>query len=288
MNVIEYFSKRNDVTWVEERQPIHITTKYAIGIVQSDEPELNILHLANLTGEGQIIGVADTGIDSTSCFFKDSTEDFPYDTTNYNHRKVVSYITYIDATDFTGHGTATSGIAAGQCAVEDGFSDYNGAAYNAKIAFFDIEDDAGALSAPSNANTALYGKLYTIGARVQSMSWGGTSNSYNADSKFVDQFMYNYKDAIVLFAVGNCGIEAEDCPTYGANSAAAPATCKSCLAVGASLNDVKSWNSFGTSGSEFTKDGLAGFSSRGPASDNRIKPEVVAAGIYIYIYIYCV
>ena len=41
----------------------------------------------------------------------------------------------------------------------------------------------GALVLPANSNTQLYTVLYDTGARVQSMSWGSSSNAYTNDAR---------------------------------------------------------------------------------------------------------
>jgi hypothetical protein len=65
------------------------------------------------------------------------------------------------------------------------------------------------------------------------------------------------------------------------NSVGSPATNKNGVAVGASSNDERSWNFQGVvnaDGTKYNKDSLAGFSSRGPTSDGRVKPDVCAVG----------
>ncbi len=61
-----------------------------------------------LDGEGEIVGVADTGVDDRSCFFR----DYDYGPTPRNnasspsvdskYRKVVQYISYADGLDTEG------------------------------------------------------------------------------------------------------------------------------------------------------------------------------------------
>lgn len=69
------------------------------------------------------------------------------------------------------------------------------------------------------------------GARIHSNSWGGSSDAYTSNSAEIDSFVFNHPDCLVLFAAGNDG---PDEGTIGA-----PATCKNCLAVGASQNDER-------------------------------------------------
>jgi hypothetical protein len=73
----------------------------------------------------------------------------------------------------------------------------------------------------------------------------------------VDAFMWDHKDFLAVFAVGNSG------PTVG--SVRFPSTAKNCVAVGATRRPTG-------------QDVIAGYSSRGPASDTRYKPTVTAPG----------
>jgi hypothetical protein len=41
----------------------------------------------------------------------------------------------------------------------------------------------GALTLPPDINLKLFTKLYNTGAKVQSMSWGSTSNKYTNDAR---------------------------------------------------------------------------------------------------------
>jgi hypothetical protein len=57
------------------------------GVSRGDEP----LTRAGLTGEGQIIGTADTGVDWDSCFFFDPAVPVPVNAVNQRHRKIIAY-----------------------------------------------------------------------------------------------------------------------------------------------------------------------------------------------------
>ncbi len=65
------------------------------------------------------------------------------------------------------------------------------------------------------------------GARIHSNSWGGESNAYTSNAQEIDSFVHTHPDLLVLFAGGNDGDK-------GPGSIGEPATCKNCLAVGAS------------------------------------------------------
>jgi len=84
---------------------------------------------AGLLGDGQIIGIADSGVDVYSCYFIDQkkgrvpTSTYDKATFDLSYRKVIQYA-YIpgcgDTTDtIGGHGTHVCGIAAGGIANGD-------------------------------------------------------------------------------------------------------------------------------------------------------------------------
>jgi hypothetical protein len=171
------------VQWIEVRPLMTRQSFWANGVVQSGDWRIPILKIANLTGHGSIIGIGDTGIDEYSCFFYDKTTRFPFNSVNYNHRKVVYYNTYGNGVDDDGHGTAVSGTAAGSCPPTETYGGFDGAASGAKIAFFDNGKTDGSLSIPSDINKNIFMALYDVGAFVQSMSWGSTSNKYTTDAR---------------------------------------------------------------------------------------------------------
>jgi hypothetical protein len=136
---LTYLSEQSVVQWIEVRPQMKFFTEWANGITQSGDDTVNILKLANLTGWGEVIGVADTGLDMMSCFFYDPDVKAPYDKVDYTHRKVVYYETFADDNDQDGHGTLVCGTAAGQDRTRTAVTDaFDAAAFKAKISFFDI------------------------------------------------------------------------------------------------------------------------------------------------------
>eukprot|EP00602_Paraphysomonas_sp_CaronLab_P004064 CAMPEP_0185022178 /NCGR_PEP_ID=MMETSP1103-20130426/4903_1 /TAXON_ID=36769 /ORGANISM="Paraphysomonas bandaiensis, Strain Caron Lab Isolate" /LENGTH=783 /DNA_ID=CAMNT_0027554141 /DNA_START=309 /DNA_END=2660 /DNA_ORIENTATION=+ len=273
-------SKLPQVLWIEQRLPFTTSNRWAAGLCQTGDDDYTPLFSINISGTGYIVGVSDTGIDMNHCQFYDPTVAPPYDVINYNHRKVVYYNTFVDNTDDSeGHGTHVSSSAAGKSSIPYGdYSAYDGNAVDAKIAFFDIgETISGSLSTPSDLNDGLLKKLYDVGAKVSSHSWGSTSstaNRYTTDARAVDSFMRVNMDALVLFAGGNSG-------DNGANTVGSPATNKNGICVGASMNSHNSWKAI--AGPDVDKDFygadfMAGFSSQGPTQDGRLKPDLAAPG----------
>ncbi len=158
---------------------------------------------------------------------------------------------------------------------------------------------------------------YSAGARIQNLSFGGgTPGDYGSFSQLIDDFVWAHKDHLVVVSAGNDG---EDClPATGSGgcggdgvidpaSVTDPATAKNVISVGASENnrppstpgcasspqERKCWSYFslanpglghaplGTDNISDNPLGMAAFSSRGPADDGRLKPELAAPGTNI-------
>eukprot|EP01028_Stygiella_incarcerata_P006763 TRINITY_DN274_c0_g1_i1.p1 TRINITY_DN274_c0_g1~~TRINITY_DN274_c0_g1_i1.p1 ORF type:complete len:1021 (+),score=263.62 TRINITY_DN274_c0_g1_i1:180-3242(+) len=231
--VVSFMAKRSETIFVSVRQNVYPLNYNGNWILQSGSFEKG-RHVwsEGLTGEGEVIGLADTGIDDGHCFFRDLDHPFPYNKVNNEHRKIVYYLdSFADKDDtFRGHGTHVAGSVAGKC-IDDSLpmATYNGAAPDAKIAFFDCgKPSSSGLQIPNDMNTYLFGPLYKAGARVFSNSWGGESNTYDSLARNVDEFAYDNPDAIVFFAAGNAGDKPKTIGT--------PATAKNVIAVGASEN----------------------------------------------------
>eukprot|EP01038_Epipyxis_sp_PR26KG_P016558 gene16558-22606_t len=202
----------------------------ARGLLQGGRMNVEPYKMMGLTGEGQICGIADSGLNDLSCFFIDDSRLYPTVTTNrsgaieWNRRKVIQYTAFADSCDEKGgHGTHVSGSVAGSS--KELFSDMNGMAPDAKITFFDIGmTDKAFLKIP-----ALYDILesaYTTGARVHTNSWGNLGGLYGQMSFDLDDFTFENPDMLVLFAGGNSGGD-------GLKSVISPGNSKNALTVGA-------------------------------------------------------
>jgi len=139
---------------------------------------------------------------------------------------------------------------------------------------------SGIFNQPTNVRMA---NAYNAGARISSNSWGYTTGTtYNSDSQLHDQCV---RDAVsgtagnqelaIVFAAGNSG--------SGASTVHPPGTAKNIITVGAGEN----WRMDGSDGCGIANTGadnandIASFSSRGPTSDSRKKPEICAPGTHI-------
>jgi hypothetical protein len=85
---IQYIANREEVIWVEEK-PQHTTTNVrATKIVQGGiSSTQHVLWNEGLTGQGQIIGIGDTGLDVNSPFFSDSANPVVFCETPYDNGK---------------------------------------------------------------------------------------------------------------------------------------------------------------------------------------------------------
>ncbi|HVR34963.1 MAG TPA: S8 family serine peptidase, partial [Methylomirabilota bacterium] len=189
-----------------------------------------------------------------------------------------------DASDGHGHGTHVSGIIAGNGAT--GETDDNGYLYGlgvapgASIVAQRIFDSAGSYTLLDNDFPRLVRDAMGAGAEIGSNSWGDdTQGRYDLSAAAFDALVRDGDDQtpgdqpfILEFSAGNSG--------PGQRTIGSPAVAKNVIATGASQNnrfDLYPFFPIYDTGQET----MADFSSRGPAEDGRIKPDVVAPGTWI-------
>jgi len=212
-----------------------------------------------LTGEGRIVAIADSGLDAGQ------TGDVHPDLQSTPGRmpKVVMLKSWAGREipdDPDGHGTHMAATVAGTGAASDG--KFRGVAPEASIYFQAILNDEGNPEPPADL-AGLFRPAYSAGARVHVDGWGGGPNAYLASSAQVDKFVRAHPDFLVVFGAGNGG------PSPG--SLTAEANSKNALAAGASVLPRPALVP-----GEGDTASSAEFSSRGPAGDGRIKPELLA------------
>ena len=239
------------------------------------------------TGAGQIVAVADTGLDSNHPDFQGRI------------LSVVALGRPNDSSDPAGHGTHVAGSVLGDGSASNG--QIRGAAPGAQLFFQSILDATGGLGGlPVDLND-LFDDAYQSGARIHNNSWGAaTASRYTGNSVEVDEFVADHRDMLIVISAGNEGIAAaprtnSDTGFVDWLSIGSPASCKNALTVGASRSDRSSGGyskmTYGAawpgdfpdppiSGQLISGDPecLAAFSSRGPCDDRRIKPDVVGPG----------
>jgi hypothetical protein len=239
-------------------------------------------------GEGQVVGLLDTGLDADSCFFRDTVRGLP--PTNAcnggtavdpDHRKVLA-VDFLSAaeceggiatnewdTNPTSHGTHVAGTLAGDNFVRPIVHDNaDGMAPGAKLVVQDAgfgADDCGSMpgiGCPIVDLKPIFAQAYAQGARLHSNSWGDhvsstPHNNYTAASEDIDEFMWTHPDFLIFVAAGNSG------PAAG--TVFSPSTAKNGISVGATQRSVSA-------------ESMASFSGCGPTADNRIKPDITIPG----------
>jgi len=304
-NQIEAVSKIAGVRWIEPAPVWKLFNDKAAVIMGGPI----VWNRHNLYGAGQVVGVADTGLDTGVREGPALHDDFKDGRggTRVSHLFSLASDTPSDA---SGHGTHVAGSVLGNGAKSGSNplthaydNSFAGLAPEATLVFQSIEDQAtGTLAVPDDLND-LFRQAHQAGAMIHTNSWGDDDYGiYNSASEQVDQYTWNNKDFLVLFAAGNSGVDVDGKGVIALYSVGSPATAKNIIAVGATENYRPSGSTpspgldflYGTAWaidypSEPIKNdhlsnnasGMAAFSSRGPCVDGRIKPDIVAPGTNI-------
>lgn len=237
-------------------------------------------------GASQIVGVADTGLD-------DSHPDF--------QGRILGLIALGrdgDSSDPHGHGTHVAGSILGDGSASAG--QLRGIAPAAQLFFQSLLDGAGRLGGLPIDLADLFDEAYQAGARVHNNSWGAaTASMYTINSIEVDEYVHAHRDMLIVISAGNEGQAAQRLHSQPGFvdwlSIGSPASSKNSLCVGASRSGrtdgglaAQTWNDvwpadfpdapISDQSISGDPESLAGFSSRGPCDDRRIKPDVVAPG----------
>jgi uncharacterized repeat protein (TIGR01451 family) len=270
-----------------------------------------------LHGAGQVVGVADSGLD---------TGNMATLSPDFAGRIVATHVLSPggDLEDENGHGTHVAGSIAG-AGVQSGANpaqhqyagSFAGVAPEAGLVVQAFEVDAsGAVIGLDPDYYQLFAQAYADGARLHSDSWGDLTGpvsdteasfgGYPYGSQRADQFLWDHPDMAIFFAAGNSGADGTPgvlglCTggdgVVDPDSLLMPGTAKNVITVGASESLRTSG---GLSGLPWlalsfcfatppialdtisnNPEGMAAFSSRGPADDGRVKPDIVAPGTNI-------
>ena len=286
-NFLADSARLSSVRWIEAYLQPYPANQNAVAPIQGDAATGTPVWDRDIIGTSQIIAVMDSGLDRNEDWFTSIDTGSgpnsiitnaqapvpPLPGTLNPDAKVIGYWVQPGSTAYdnnlacpggppTGfHGTHVSGTVAGdRGTIATPTSPNNGPgegmAPNAQILFQDIGNDVtGCLSITDfggSLTQALAG-----GAHVHNNSWGAnTGGAYSGNDVDGDATSWLLQDLMVVVAAGNSG--------PGSNSTGSPGNAKNLLTVGALGN--------GNSTS------IAGFSSRGPTDDGRIKPDIVAPG----------
>ncbi|OGQ15580.1 MAG: hypothetical protein A3B70_01240 [Deltaproteobacteria bacterium RIFCSPHIGHO2_02_FULL_40_11] len=246
-----------------------------------------------LSGTNQIVGMADTGVDTGN----DKTKDLSQDFVGAIVRGYALGFFSKSWADPNGHGTHVAGSILGRGTYSEKL--LHGVANDSKLVVQGLMGMFGSLDVPSDLADLLY-PPYQDGARVHSNSWGNpSSQGYDQYAKTVDEYIWKNPDMLVVFAAGNSGEDQDKDGVIDEGSLLSPAVAKNVLTVGASENYVleggiqREWGKLRNGDQKWgtepiasdtpsdNENGIAAFSSRGPTEDGRIKPDIVAPGTNI-------
>ncbi len=253
-----------------------------------------------------VVNVSDSGLDRGQTTAANLHQDF-LDAGGSSRVAYVQQVTgtTIDTTaannnDIIGHGTIDHAIVGGFNNTPDipgggtDFEDAAGFQYGLGIAPF-VQLGSSRIFDPSFTfpnHTELTNAAYSKGARISNNSWGSSIGTgvYDTVSQTYDFLVRDARPAtasdggqagnqemVIVWSAGNRGSGASTLGDRGA-------TAKNTLVVGAGEN----FNQAGTDGCGVTNTGandardIINFSSRGPAQDNRVKPDIMAPGTHIY------
>lgn len=263
-----------EVRWIEPlRDRAELDNARASSLVQSGALEAWTLHDRGVNGSSQIVAYCDTGLDTDAPLalapgrtvhemFADPAMPLAYNVPSPLHRKVALYYSPVDAGGLRGdfddpdaHGTHVAGTIAGDAGAWGERDGHDGVAFAARLAVCDVANSRGFHVLADYSG--YWAPAYDVGARVHSNSWGtsGDSNEYSLVARQHDAYAWKHRDFLILRSAGNTGPDGFLRPE---------ALAKNVLAIGATANEPGG--------------AVWGFSGRGPASDGRIKPDLVAPG----------
>ncbi len=273
-----------------------------------------------LSGQGECVGICDTGLDTgdPQTIHPDFAGRVAWIKSYPITPDFSAYITNPGGNDGaadvdSGHGTHVAGSVLGNGAVSSGLpgvsASIRGLAYKARLMFQAVEQemkwkppyqgryDRYMLAGIPTDITLLFADAYKKGVRIHSNSWGGGDPGvYDSQCEQLDRFVWEHKTFCVLVAAGNDGTDSDGDGKINPMSVTSPGTAKNCITVGASENcrpefraeTYGKWWPQDYPTAPLNKDPMAdnpdhmaAFSSRGPTTDGRIKPDIVAPGTFI-------
>ncbi len=316
--LIEAISQIHGVRMVRRKALNRISNDIAVGPMRAGAAALGAA--STIDGAGEIVAICDTGFDvgATTPAHPDfagrvkSIKSYPI---------TPDFADYIrnpggddGAADLdSGHGTHVTGSVLGDgtaSAALAGQAPIRGIAHKARLVFQAVEQ---ALDWKNPAHLERYGRFllagipadistifhdaYLKGARIHSNSWGGGEpGAYDSQSRQLDQFVWDHPTMCILVAAGNDGSDSDGNGEINFGSVTSPGTAKNCITVGASENlrhafDTETYGAwwprdypsapYKNGPMADDPDQVVAFSSRGPTSDGRVKPEIVAPGTWI-------
>ncbi|KAF5835250.1 peptidase S8/S53 domain-containing protein, partial [Dunaliella salina] len=242
----------------------------------ASKPQLFPIWQAGITGEGQLVGFSDSGIDMGSCYFWDPTyadyQDNPdnikntadKDGVNFEHffntghRKVTSYYWFRNtkkSDDSGGHGTHVGGTIAGAAFGFDPISSPDlatGVAPKAKLTLFDISEENGGIESlvppggclePSTrpCNDRAKGSITSIYGVQHEEGARISSNSWGTTDRTytndcVEIDAFARQYDMLILFAAGNDGASNTAGALRTGTVGAPATCKNVLAIGAADN----------------------------------------------------
>jgi serine protease AprX len=266
---LSLITKQLGLRSLEEKKldtPLNDIARQILGegvIPPNPHPNSNTL---GLTGAGEVIAVADTGLDTGEQMtlhldFQGrvkSIHSFPM-APSWSTRVLNPADDDGAADDHSGHGTHVAGslVGGGEQAQGLGLSPIKGISPGAKLIFQAIEQTPqwtaqaklGFLKSRGQIPPRILGGIpddladlfthaYEQDARIHSNSWGkAVAADYDSLCDDLDTFVWEHKDFLVIVAAGNSGCqESSAYPAIRLMSLNSPGVAKNCLTVGASEN----------------------------------------------------
>ncbi|MCX6349034.1 MAG: S8 family serine peptidase, partial [Candidatus Aureabacteria bacterium] len=240
LSAVEKIAAIDGVKWVERAPRWVLYNNKAGGVVQARTP----WNTGGFFGAGQVVGVADTGLDKGSSDPASLHDDFE---DGSGGSRVLAIVNWSSATaDFVGHGTHVSGTILGNGAKSGSTpaarvfpsTCYAGMAPEASLVVQNLADTNGSLAGLPDDLNILFAQAHAGGARVHNNSWGAMgAGEYGSMSEDVDEFASANQDFLIVFAAGNDGVDSNFDGVIDLFSVGPPATAKNCITVGATEND---------------------------------------------------
>lgn len=222
-----------------------------------------------ILGEGLVLSTTDSGIRTDHVVYYDASQPITEPGVYPNHKKIVAYklnqgADFGDDPNNSFHGTHVNCTVAGDDSINGGINPFDGIARHSRLYFVDLGDINGNLhinSITTMCDTIYLGRELPYNILQHSGSWGwyNSVGTYLIHDAELDAYVWAHRDFLNLYAAGN-----EDTFRRIRN----PGIAKNTLTIGATGNGT-------------IANSIAAFSSRGPTQDGRIKPTIMAPGLFI-------
>jgi serine protease AprX len=285
---LEDLAALDEVHHIEEVPTRQLANNVARPILNADV----VVNGTTYQGDGQVIAVADTGLDRGS-----TSNVHPAFAGRVAKLYALGRTNPKKTDDPNGHGTHVAGSALGDGNSAAMGGAIQGTAPRATLVLQSTLDAQGGLGGiPADLHDLFEPPHDTDAARIHTNSWENMTpgRPYDTSAQELDDVVWNRQDLVICFAAGNHGTDANSNGVVDAGSIGSQNGAKNCITVGASesVRNFKPtygryWpsdfpaNPIDTDEQADNTNGLVAFSSRGPTREGRLKPDVVAPGTCI-------